>query len=192
MVARIGRQGWTVALVVVVVLVVAVAVGLLLRALGSAQAGAADDGSTSSVPTTAPSQEPGPTEVQLVDDASAHPRALAVRAVLQNYFDAINAGDYRLWTSAVTREEARALSAGAWQRQYRSTLDGSIVVHRLEARPDGFVALLSFTSVQDPADAPPDTPAHCLRWRASYPLTTESGELRVSPTPLATTPHTPC
>jgi hypothetical protein len=182
-----------IALVVLVVLLVATGAGLGLRGLRQAAGEEAGNGSVSATAPTAAAKEPGSPAVRLVDDAAAHPRAAEVRSVVQDYFDAINAGDYQLWSKTVTSERARELGQSAWQRQYRSTLDGSIVVHRLEARPDdGLVVLLSFTSVQDPADAPPDMPVRCLRWRVSYPLIVESDELRLAPTSPAASLRTPC
>ncbi len=166
--------------VTVVVFAAAAGAGLLVRELQPA-AGAGGGGS---IATNAPPRgpEPGPTTVALVEDVLAHPDAARVRTVLQKYFDAINAGDYRLWRSTVTTQRARDAGEAAWREQFRSTLDGSIVVHRLEPRAGGgLVALLSFTSLQDPADAPPELPVRCLRWRVSYPLSDEGGELRLSP-----------
>jgi hypothetical protein len=56
------------------------------------------------------------------------------------------------------------------------------VVHRLEPRAGGgLVALTSFTSLQDPADAPPELPVRCLRWWVSYPLIGEEEALRLGP-----------
>ncbi len=136
-------------------------------------------------PITAPpkQEEPGPATVTLVEDVADHPEADRIRAVLQKYFDAINAGDYKLWSSAVVPQWARDIGEDAWRSQYRSTLDGSIVVHRLEPRVGGgLVALTSFTSVQNPADAPPELPVRCLRWWVSYPLIGAGDQLRMGPT----------
>ena len=58
-----------------------------------------------------------------------------------------------------------------------------MVVHRLEPRAGGgLVALTSFTSLQNPADAPPELPVRCLRWWVSYPLIGEGDQLRLGPT----------
>lgn len=126
--------------------------------------------------------EPGPATVVLLDDATLHPDADRIRAVLQKYFDAINAGDYQLWRGAVIPQWARDLRESAWHAQYRSTLDGSIVVHRLEPRiGGGLLALTSFTSRQNPADAPPELAVRCLRWWVSYPLIGAGEQLRMGP-----------
>ncbi len=175
----------------VVVLAAAVGAGVLVRELQPA-AGAGGAGSIgNNAPPPAPA--PGPATVALVEDVAVHPDADRVRALLQQYFDAINAGDYNLWRSTVTPQQVRDTGESAWHEQYRSTLDGSIVLHRLEPRAgDGLVALLSFTSLQNPADAPPELPVRCLRWWVSYPLIGEGDELRLDPTSPSADLRAPC
>src|SRR5689334_11629336 len=73
--------------------------------------------------------EPGPATVVLVDDAALNPDAERIKKVLQQYFDAINAGDYKLWRGAVIPQWARDTGEAAWHAQYKSTLDGSMMVH---------------------------------------------------------------
>lgn len=144
--------------------------------------GAGSIGGSTGNRATPKAPEPGPPTVVLVEDGALHPDADRIRKVLQKYFDAINAGDYQLWRTAVIPQWARDTSEGAWHGLYRSTLDGSIVVHRLEPRPGGgLVALTSFTSLQNPADAPPELPVRCLRWWVSYPLIGEGDQLRLGP-----------
>ena len=171
-------------MVVLVLLAGAVGAGVLMRDLRpAAEAGGVGTigGSTGEkVPPRPP--EPGPATVVLTEDVSLHPDADRIRRVLQKYFDAINAGDYPLWRTAVIPQWPRDLGEGAWHGLYRSTLDGSIVVHRLEPRAGGgLVALTSFTSLQNPADAPPELPVRCLRWRVSYPLIGEGDQIRLAP-----------
>ncbi|MGH3693398.1 MAG: hypothetical protein ACRDRX_05290 [Pseudonocardiaceae bacterium] len=126
--------------------------------------------------------EPGPATVVLVEDVVLHPDAERIRKVLQQYFDAINAGDYKLWSGAVIPQWARDTGEAAWRAQYRSTLDRSMVVHRVEPRAGGgLVALTSFTSLQNPADAPSELAVRCLRWWVSYPLIGQGEALRLGP-----------
>lgn len=180
MAQHVARRERALFVVVIVVLAGAVGTGVLLRGLQPA-AGAARIGSIGNKAVPRP-PEPGPATVVLVEDAALHPDADRIQKVLQKYFDAINAGDYRLWRSAVIPQWARDLGESAWHGQYRSTLDGSIVVHRLEPRAGGgLVALTSFTSLQNPADAPPELPVRCLRWWVSYPLIGEGDQLRLGP-----------
>jgi len=181
---HVARRGWALFGVVLVVLAAAVGAGMLLRDVRPA-AGAGGIGSIGgSIGDNAalrPS-EPGLATVVLVEDAALHPDADRIRNVLQRYFDAINAGDYQLWRGAVIPQWARDLGESAWHAHYRSTLDGSIVVHRLEPRDGGgLLALTSFTSLQNPADAPPELPVRCLRWWVSYPLIGQGDQLRLGP-----------
>jgi hypothetical protein len=185
--------------VVIVMLASAVGVGMALRDLapaagpdGIGSRGGSISGSMSNrVPPKQP--EPGPATVVLAEDAAAHPDADRIRKVLQKYFDAINAGDYPLWRSAVIPQLARDIGESAWHGQYRSTLDGTIVVHRLEPRTGGgLVALTSFTSLQNPADAPPEVQVRCLRWWVSYPLIGEGDQLRMGPTAPSANLRAPC
>ncbi|MFZ0120452.1 MAG: hypothetical protein WAN20_20775 [Pseudonocardiaceae bacterium] len=199
MAQHVARRGWTLLAVVLVVLAGAVGVGVVLRnqapvagaghpdAIGGPLVGPIG----SNTPPKGP--EPGPVTVVLAEDAAMHPDADRIRKVLQKYFDAINAGDYPLWRSAVIPQWARDTAEGAWHGQYRSTLDGTIVVHRLEPRPGGgLVALTSFTSLQNPADAPPEVPVRCLHWSVSYPLIGEGDQLRMGPTALSANLRAPC
>jgi hypothetical protein len=177
---HVARRGWAVFVVALVVLAGSVGAGVLLRDVRPATR-AARTGSIGTKAAPGP-PEPGPATVVLVEDAALHPDADRIQKVLQKYFDAINAGDYRLWRSAVIPQWARDLGESAWHGQYRSTLDGSIVVHRLEPRAGGgLLALTSFTSLQNPADAPSELPVRCLRWWVSYPLIGEGDQLRLGP-----------
>jgi hypothetical protein len=180
---RVARRGW-IFLLVVMVLAGAAGVGFLLRD----QRPVAGVGSVNSlgglIGKNAPRRppEPGPPTVVLVEDVALYPDADRIRTVLQTYFDAINAGDYKMWRSAVIPQWARDTGEAAWRAQYRSTLDGSMVVHRLEPRiGGGLVALTSFTSLQNPADAPPELPVRCLHWWVSYPLIGQGEALRLGP-----------
>ncbi|MGH3752340.1 MAG: hypothetical protein ACRDRP_06515 [Pseudonocardiaceae bacterium] len=185
------RRGWALLAMVAAVLAAAVGTGVLLRELQPA-AGAAGAAPINNNPPLAP-REPGPATVALVEDVAVHPDANQIRVLLQKYFDAINAGDYKLWRSTVTPQQARDTGESAWRGEYRSTLDGSIVLHRLEPRAGGgLVALVSFTSVQNPADAPPELPVRCLRWWVSYPLIGGGNELRLGSVPPSASLRVPC
>jgi hypothetical protein len=192
---HVARRGRILLGVVIVVLSGAVGVGMVLRDLvpPAAPNGIASSGGSIGTRVAPKGSEPGPATVVLAEDAAVHPDADRIRKVLQKYFDAINAGDYPLWRSAVIPQWARDIGEGAWHGQYRSTLDGTIVVHRLEARPGGgLVALTSFTSLQNPADAPPEVQVRCLRWWVSYPLIGEGDQLRMGPTAPSANLRAPC
>lgn len=165
------------------VLVLAVVAGLLLRGPARETATApSGDATATTTRQPVPDEQPGPRTVRLAPDAAEHPDGGAVRDLLQRHFDAINFGDYAGWTSTVVDERAAGTPENEWREQYATSTDGSILVHRLEPRPGGgLIVLLSFTSVQDPDDAPEDAPFRCLRWHVSYPVVSESDQLRLGP-----------
>jgi hypothetical protein len=176
---------------VVVVLAGAAGAGVLLRDQQPLARGDRGNSVVQNAPPRPP--EPGSATVVLAEDVALHPGAERIRRTLQQYFDAINAGNYTLWSGAVIPQWARDTGEAAWRAQYRSTLDGSMVVHRLEPRAGGgLVALTSFTSLQNPADAPPELPVRCLRWWVSYPLIGEGEALRLGPSSPTANRLAPC
>ncbi|MDU0292517.1 hypothetical protein, partial [Saccharothrix longispora] len=134
-------------------------------------------GTGESVPRSA---QPGSGVVQLSVDASLHPEGQRVHEVLQRLFDSINNRDYELWTKAVTAERVATLSRQKWLDDYRTSADGSILVHRIEVvGPTRLRVLMTLTSTQDLADAPADLQSDCIEWRVVYPLELERGAWRV-------------
>lgn len=182
------------AAVTLAVLAAAVVAGAVLR--GPVVETVDSDPSQSPTPTTTPlsrDEQPGPRTVTFTEGAADHPDRDGVRALLQGHFDAINLRDYRRWTTTVISDRVATTPEAAWREQYRSTTDGGILVHRLEPRfGGGLTVLLSFTSVQDPADAPEDMPYDCLRWRVTYSVVSESGRLRLGPADPGTSQRAPC
>jgi hypothetical protein len=142
---------------------------------------------SSSIP---PEAQPGPPTVGARTDAAAHPLYETVRRLLQAHFDAINSKDYQGWRAVVTRRRAQNQPEREWQVSYRSTRDGNIVVYRIEAGPPGTArALVNFTSVQNPEDAPLELPERCIQWRVVLLLTIEGGEWKIDSGPTSATPQ---
>ncbi|EHR49694.1 hypothetical protein SacmaDRAFT_1416 [Saccharomonospora marina XMU15] len=169
--------------------------GLLARELY--QPPRRDDGPSASVRTTTPlppARQPGSAKVGFTGDAAAHPEAEPVRRLLQEHFDSINARDYERWTRTVVAERTQAQPRSEWLANYRSTRDGSILVYRIEAVPNGgLTVLIGFTSTQDVADAPPELPETCIRWRLALPLARQQGGWRIDTLPAGSTPeYTSC
>lgn len=185
-------RGWVVVTAVTVTLVAAVVAGAVLRdPTVEASSGAVQQPTTT--PPITPDEQPGPWTVRLAAGAVDHPQREEVQVLLQEHFDAINLGDYRRWTTTVVDERVAATPGQAWRDEYRTTTDGSIRVVRLEPRlGGGLLALLTFTSVQDPADAPSDAEFGCLRWRVTYPVVTESGQQRLGRAEPGTSLYEPC
>lgn len=176
------RRWWLLPLLAVLMIALGGGAGLGLREL-AARADGTQQTTSTTLPTTTTSRsdEPGPPAVQLAPDAQADPRGEDIRLLLQRHFDAINSKDFAAWKATVTAERARKYLEQKWHEDYRTTQDGSFLVHRIEPVADGsMVVLLSFTSIQDPEKAP-DGQSRCVRWYVSYPLATERGELRLGP-----------
>jgi hypothetical protein len=124
--------------------------------------------------------QPGPDTLELTPDAATHPQHEAVRALLQDYFDAINGRDYDRWRNTVARARAEETTRAKWLAEYRTTKDGSILVYRIDAQPqEGLRVFLAFTSTQDPSSAPPELPEACVHWNLVFPLAFENGQFRV-------------
>ena len=176
--------------VVLVVMIITAAGGLVARAVY-----AAPDSSTPS--TVVPneravpaSQQPGPPEVMATSDAAKHPLHGTAHGLLQVYFDAINAKDYAKWRSVVSSKRAKNQPERDWRTAYRTTRDGSIVIQRIESGPaDSARVLLSFTSVQDPQDAPLEMQVACIHWRVVFPLSVEDGEWKLDSGPTSAAPQ---
>jgi hypothetical protein len=128
--------------------------------------------------------EPGPYVVDLTSGAAQNPDSAAVLQLLQGYFSAINSKRYDQWEKTVVAPATQELPPDVWQEAYSSTKDGSVLVDGIESSGDALQVLVSFTSVQDVAHAPPQLPAPCVRWRVAYRMVMESGALRLDGTVL--------
>lgn len=160
-------------------------VAVLAAIAGGLAAGRLDAAPTAAPGSTSPSVlEPGPYVVELSPGATQHPDSAKVLQLLETYFSAINSRQYDRWAAIVVAAKARELSRDAWLREYSSTKDGSVRVDGIESSGDALQVLLSFTSVQDVAHAPPQLPAPCVRWRVAYRMVVESGALRLDGTVL--------
>ncbi|MCP2269859.1 hypothetical protein [Actinokineospora diospyrosa] len=187
------RQRWLLPVILVAV-VAAAAAAMVAREL---YATAAVDKSASAAPilpsantTLPPSAQPGPRDVRATQDATGHPLYETVRQLLQTYFDAINGKNYARWKTTVTETRVKDMPEDSWRAAYRTTQDGSIVVYRIETGPiSNARVLLTFVSKQDPADAPLELPAECIRWNVIFPLTEVEGEWRIDAGPTGASPQ---
>lgn len=186
------RPGWLIPVVIVVV-AAAVAGGIAARGLYR------EDAVSAAAPIALPGAgtggaPPGSSTVRLTPDAASHPEQASVRHVLQEYFDAINDGDYQHWARTVTEERVASKPESVWRQEYASTTDGSAVVYRISSAGTGRLRiLLAFTSVQDPDDAPQDFARRCIRWKVVFGLTVQDGRWRLDAGQTAASPEKdPC
>jgi len=188
------RQRWLLP-ALIVILSLTVGGGLLAREVyRKPQPDDTGEVAATSASTLPPEQQPGPPTVQLTPDAAAHPEDQPVRQLLQMYFDSINNRNYDLWKTIVTSARIQSQPRDEWLANYRTTHDGSILVYRIEglARQQ-LQILVTFTSVQDPADAPLELPERCIRWRLVLPAVWEGNAWKLDTVPAGTSPdHTKC
>lgn len=188
------RQLWLLPVLLITVIATALG-GLLARDLYSEPPADPPPTVVATSPSSKPSgQQPGPATVQGTADAVAHPLYGTLQPLLQTYFEAINEKDYERWSSVVTYERQTNQPEQKWQQEFRSTKDGNIVMHRIEARGDGTArVLLTFTSTQDVADAPQELPRPCIHWNVVWAFSTEDGTWKLAAGPASATPqHEPC
>lgn len=197
MAARTGapKARWL-APVVLIVMIITAAAALVARAvyLQPSEANATSPLAVPNGKVVSPAEQPGDGTVQGTTDAAAHPLYETVRQLLQANFDAINTRNYRLWQSVVSATRSKLQPEKDWLKAYRSTQDGSIVVQRIEVGPaNSAKVLFSFTSVQDPVDAPSELPERCIHWQVVFPLAIEDGAWRLNSGTTGQTPqHQKC
>jgi hypothetical protein len=187
------RPRWIVPVVLVAVIIAAIG-GVAARAIYTQPVEAATAAVLPNEKPLPPADQPGNATVTATTDAAAHPLYEPVRALLQTYFDSINGHRYEQWRTVVSARRAKLQPQSDWLVAYRSTKDGSIVVYRIETGPTGTARiLLSFTSVQDPRDAPLELPERCIRWKVVFPIAVEDGAWKLDSGPTSSAPqHEKC
>lgn len=157
-------------LTLVIMLVVALGAAVAVAGLQRAQ--------LRSVPLAAPralpAQGAGSTAVEVSADVWAHPASGPVQDLMARHFGAINAKNYPAWAATVSPVRAAELPEPAWREAYASTTDGTVRISRIdEVGPGRLLALVSFVSVQRPADAPDALRTGRICWRSTYALVGE-------------------
>ena len=112
---------------------------------------------SSAPPTSAqPSSTPPTTAADaavLAPAAARYPGAAAIQAVMSQYFQAINGGDYAAYQA--TQSPGNAMTAPQFQAGYESTRDSAVLITGITTLPDGRPAAdVTFTSRQQPQDGP--------------------------------------
>lgn len=178
------RQRWLTP-VLVVVAALTVSGGLLAQEFydGDSGTGHAAGGvhraPTSSTP--AAQHTDGSAMVDVTTAVAENPAGDEIRALLRDYFDAINSSDYQQWASTVTSDWVRTKSASQWLAGYRSTHVNDVRAYRIEPiAGQRLRVLVGFTSTQDPEDAPVDLPVDCIRWHQALPVVRVNGEWQLT------------
>ena len=150
-------------------------------------------------PTTpAPTPSPSPTQplasdtVAVSNAAAGNPRHVAVVSFLQTYFTAINSRDYRAYLGLLGPEAQATYTRRAFMHGYRSTSDSAERLKRIYAAGAGTVAVVTFTSHQDPRDSV-NGQESCTRWRISLYLQPTGTGYTMVPAPAGYQPtFAPC
>lgn len=133
-----------------------------------------------------PEPTPAPQEIALSPSAQRHPDRAQVVDLLDAHFASINAMDYEAWKPTVVPEKWEYLPEDAWRREYDSTQDSFVRVHRIEPGLDDSLRVqLTFQSRQDPEHAPPQLPERCVQWSVVYALVTDGPRFRLDVTGLS-------
>lgn len=189
-----GRQLWLVPVLLVTVIATAIG-GLLARQWYEDPGPGAPDAVLPTDLTVPPEKQPGSGVVRGTADATVHPLYEPLREVLQTHFDSINRRDYESWAGTVTDSRVEEQPEETWRSNYRSTQDGRIVIYRIQLAEDDETArvLMTFTSIQDEADAPPELQAGCIHWNVVFPMVLSPTGWKIDAGPAASSPqHEPC
>jgi cytoskeletal protein RodZ len=112
---------------------------------------------------TTPEPEPSGATVRVAAKAQGDPLAPYLVQLLTRYFDDINERRFDDWLGLFTPEAQARLAGKDVAAGYRSTFDSDAWLEAVEVSTDGRpVAVVSFTSVQDPQDGPDNL--GCSRW----------------------------
>lgn len=189
-----SRPSWRWLLAAVVVVVTAgAAAGLVVREVY------ANPGKIPATPAVvpltpiSPSPGVGSSDVQALPGAMTHPDAGRVLDLLRRQFDGINTLNYPMWSSTVTADKVQEKPRAQFLLDFGSTKDSHVVVHRIDPGQNGGLrVLVSFTSTQAVAKAPPDFRYPCIRWSMIFPVIDEDGELKVDTVSPASILHSQC
>jgi hypothetical protein len=145
-------------------------------AASTAPAGAKPSGGSPSA--GAPSSSPAPLVVAAPALAD-RPETAEVVQLFTGYFDAINRRDFAGTQKTLVDRPGLPQTEAEFQDRYRSTHDRDVRILGLKPTEDGgYLTSVSFTSFQNPADAPDHTSA-CLIWSVTYPLVRVDGTLLI-------------
>ena len=109
---------------------------------------------------------------------AGRPETPQVVALLTAYYAAINRKDFASAMRTLVDRPGLPRTEAEFRRRFRSTSNSGVRLLGLRAEGDGYLISVSFTSHQDPVDAP-DGASPCVRWSVQYPLVRVDGTLRI-------------
>jgi hypothetical protein len=159
--------------ITLLVAVCAMVGGLIARQVYAADRRPAGAPSAPATDSSTPTTTDKPTDPNTVDFRAAarnSPEFGSVQKAMQNYFNAINGKKYALWKTTVTPNVVQSQTQADWANGYRTTKDTDMVVYRIETTDVSLDVYGTFTSHQDPANAPGDLREGCIEWAMVWPF----------------------
>lgn len=139
-------------------------------------AGQANGSGQSPTPaSTTPAPSPSPTQALASDTvavsaaAASNPQHATVVSFLETYFTAINSRDYSAYLSLLSPQAQATYTRRDFMHGYRSTSDSAEKLKRIYTLGGQTVAVLGFTSHQNPRDSI-NGQQSCTRWRIALYL----------------------
>ncbi|GAA3438478.1 hypothetical protein [Kutzneria kofuensis] len=129
-------------------------------------------------PTTEQGQG-GPDTVHFTLFARNDPQFRPVQNAIQNYFNAVNHRNYGLWKQTMTAKVSDQQTEQDWRDGYRTTVDTDMMIYRIETTDQGANVFGTFTSKQDPANAPKELRASCINWWMVWPMVKSGSDFRI-------------
>jgi len=143
----------------------------------------------SSRPTTSSSSAPsrpatsGHGVVRVAPGLSGNPLATPVTALLDKYFTAISNRDYQSYISLLSPQEQQGLTPAVFNNGYRSTRDSAEMLVSISTT-NGTVAIVTFTSHQNPADSV-NGQESCTKWQISMFLQQNGSDYLIGKPPAS-------
>jgi hypothetical protein len=189
---RRGGPGALVAVVIVAMLVVGGGAFALVWSLtskhtaagapGQAAPPASPAGTAATTPSATPTASAGTATVAVAPAAAANPAAARVQALLDRYFAAINAHDYRAFNSLLDARLRQLDPPPVFNSGYATTQDSAEELTAISAAGGGeLAAAVTFTSHQSPANSPDNS--SCDSWRITLYLLPNGGSYLIGTAP---------
>jgi hypothetical protein len=151
----------------------------------------------STLPSSSPSTSASPTpatgsgHVGVAASLAGNPLVKPIVTLLDQYFADINARNYAAYRALLTPQALQGLTPGQFYGGYRSTKDTSEMLANISTA-NGVVAIVTFTSHQDPADSINHNQS-CTDWQVSMFLQRDgSGYLIGKPPPSYRVSYSAC
>jgi hypothetical protein len=131
-------------------------------------------------PSSTPPASAQPSSTPRATAAVRYPRAAAIEAVINRYFQAINGHDYAAYRA--TQSPGIAMTASQFRAGFESTQDSDVLITGITTMPGGQPAAdVTFTSRQQPQDGPEGE--SCTKWHVTMYFDGSAGTYTIGAPP---------